>query len=112
MNQTIYLALVIILILITGYLITNLLSEKYTNPSIQPRPFVKLFEHFNQHGLVFEFAPILETPAAMYFRDIIKAEIKSIDLNIPLKNDDLDDIRTIKIWSMYDGNNIASSVSD
>lgn len=107
-----YIALIIVLFILLFIVFTKAIAENYTNPTIQPTPYVKLYESFNGKDMVFEFQPILEDPSALYFRDIVKVNVKSMDLNLPLKGDDLDDIRTIEIWSLYDGSNIASSESD
>lgn len=105
-----YVAVVIILIILLFML--SPAQEHLTNTTIQPIPFVRLYERFNQKNLIFDLTPVLEDPTSMYFKDIVKAEIKSIDLNLPIKNDNLDDVRKIEIWSIYDGNNTASSESD
>jgi|GEM_PF-4681748 len=110
--MNLYGIILILIILLSLLFFLSPSSEHFTNPTIQPEPYVKLYERFNQKNLIFDFQPAVEDPGAQYFKDIIKAEIKSIDLNIPLKNDELDDIRKIELWSLYDGDNTSSSESD
>lgn len=110
MHSLIYVSLIVILILLLIFLFSN--SEKFVNPTIQATPFVRLYERFNQKNLIFDLTPVLQDPTSMYFRDIVKAEIKSMDLNLPLKHDNLDDARKIEIWSVYPGDTTSSSESD
>lgn len=107
----VWLAIIIILIIIL-ILFNYYKQEHYENPNIKPEPFIKLYERYNQKNLIFDFEPLLTSPDYLYLRKIVKANIKSIDLNIPLHNDGFDDTRTIEIWNIYDGNNTASSESD
>lgn len=100
--------LIIILVLLIIYINFN----KKENLEIKPNyPYIKLYENFYQNGLIFDFEPF-DDPSALYIRKIIKANIKSIDLNIIKHNDGLDDTRFIKIWNMDDGSNIASLETD
>lgn len=110
----IYAAIIIILFLLLLWFMINqnMGQECYTNSSIQPDPYVKLYERFNQKNLIFDFQPLLSDPGALHLRKMVKVDVKSIDLNLPLKGDNLDDARTIKIWNIYNGDNTASSESD
>jgi hypothetical protein len=105
----VYLAIVVIIIIL---ILLMSPTENYTNPTIKPEPYIKLYERFNQKNMIFDFEPLLSNPTYMYLKKIVKADVKSIDLNMPLKNDNLDDVRRIQIWNIYDGDNTASSESD
>lgn len=99
---------VILIILLIFYLPIN----EYFGDEIISKPHIKLYENFNQKNMVFNFEPILEDPTALYLRKTVKINVKSIDLNLPEKRDGFDDLRTVEIWNIYDGDNTASSESD
>jgi len=103
-------AIVIFLLLLLIFVLGG--NENFVNPTIQTKPFVKLYEGFNQKDLIFVFQPLLNDPAALYLKYIFKGNVKSVDINIPLSNDNLDNTRKVQIWNIYDGDNMASSESD
>ena len=106
-------AIVLILILLISYIsINSLFSEQFENDTIQENPYIKLYERFNGKNLIFDFEPLLDSPGALHLRKYVRAEIKSIDLNFPLKNDGFDDVRYIKIWNVYGNDVISSSEAD
>lgn len=106
MKKYISVAIIIIILLIFIWIQG---WENFEN--IQPDSYVKLYQDFNQKTEIFEFKPLLNDPDARYFRGIIRGNIRSIDLNLPKKNDGLDQNRFIEIYSMYGGDNISSEVS-
>lgn len=109
MNSFILGAAIILIILIIFYytLGYELLTTGIEN--IQKHPFIKLYQSFNEQNLIFEFKPLLENPAAQVYKEMVRGVIKSVDLNLPKKNDGLDDLRKIELWSVNGGNNISSS---
>ena len=104
----IYITIIVLLLLLLLYLLTR--NEHYEN--VGPSPYIRLYENFNQKDLVFNFDPLLTDPTALYLKKMVKVNVKSVDLNIPLKNDELDPFRKIEIWNVYNGDNTASSESD
>lgn len=106
-----YLVLILIVVLISYFWFFNKL-ELFSETEVLPIPFIRLHESFNLKNLVFDYEPVFDDPTSMYLRTVVKANIKSIDINLPKKNDGLDSIRTVEIWNIYNGDNTASSESD
>lgn len=98
----IYIGIIVLIILILFSTSENFVGSKDTD-------YIKLYEGYNQKKLVFDYVPNF---GRSYLKDIFKINLKSIDLNIPFKNDGLDNVRMVKIWSLYNGENLASSESD
>jgi hypothetical protein len=111
--------IIVILILIILYLLKNK-EHLYEPVDIEVIPtkasskkaYIKLYDQFNKESLIFNFEPLLAAPANNYIRKIVKVNLKSIELNLPKKNDGNDDYRVIEIWSMYPGDTTASMESD
>ena len=111
------LIVVLILLLYSNQSKAENLSDKIKTEPIKlqkttPKPFIKLYEEFNEKGLVFDFEPILEERTSRYLRKVLKVNLKSIDINVPKQNDGADEQRHVEIWSVYAGDNTASTESD
>ena len=107
-----YIAIILILII----LIINFMShmESFTGVfdySISKDPFIHLYEHYDNQGAVFTFDPQTPDPDNNYIRMDFKGTVKSLDINLPLKKDNLNSIRFVKIWAINSGSNIASTES-
>lgn len=72
------------------------------------RPWIRLYEGFYQNKLYLNF----ESKQPLYVRKMFKINLKSVDIFIPLLGDGLDNIRSVKIWSIYPDSLVASSESD
>lgn len=77
--------------------------------------YIRLYEGFEFKNLAWEYQPKMdiEHPPQSYVKQIIKINLKSFDINLLAYGiPRYDQIRRIEIWSVYDGNNTASSESD
>lgn len=105
-----YIGLILILfIVIVYYFIYNENFKGVFDYSIEKDPFIHLYEHYNNEGLVFSFDPQTPEPENNYLRMDFKGTVKSIDINLPMKNDNLDSIRFVKIWAVNPESNLSSS---
>ena len=86
--------------------------EYFNNPVVLDRAFIKLYQNFNNNAMIFDYEPVLDWPTGLYYKQQFRGVVKSIDLNLPKKNDGLDIYRTIELWSVYGGTNISSEESD
>lgn len=110
--------IIIVLILIFFYYVVKydyIYKQEHLEDinTVNSKPFIRLYEGFGYKNLVFNFEPLTQdTPAYLYLRHIYKVNLKSADINVIKRNDGLDDLRFVKIWNIYDGNNTASIESD
>ena len=111
------LCLIIFLVIILIYYMYQTNSEHYTigsnpHPDVQPTPFIKLYDSFQWKGLVFEHFPEMNLPAYKYVNTFYRGTVKSIDLNLPKQDDNLDSVRNIQVWGVNGSDNLASSECD
>lgn len=113
-NYAIVIAVIIVLFLLIFYSKSENSENFYpssSNPEKAPSPYMKFFQNPYGKYLVFHFEPNPNYPEAIYLRDIYKANIRSMDLFLPLQHDGFDSLRSIKIWNIYNGSNTASTES-
>ena len=113
MDPLLLLAIFIVILILLLHRNSENLTDKITLEPISlqkttPKPFIKLYEEFNENGLVFDFQPVLNARTSNFLRKILRVNLKSMDLNLPIQKDCMDDERRIEIWSVYD----SSTVSD
>lgn len=88
-------------------------SELFTTKVPRHRPYIHLYENFNQNNLVFTFDPLLSDPTSLYLKYVFRGVVKSVDINVPLLDDDENNnVREVKIWKVYDSDNLGSLEGD
>ncbi len=110
--------IIVLLILIILYLLPKKETFEPVNIEIIPtktaetKPYIKFYDTYNKKTLIYKFEPIISDRANNYLRKIFKINLKSLELNLPKREDGSDDQRTIEIWSMYPDSNTSSLQSD
>jgi len=74
--------------------------------------YIKLYEKFNFHDMVWEANPRDRTNYNGYVKQMVKINLKSFDINLQAYNNEYDSIRKVELWNVYDGENTASLESD
>lgn len=90
--------------------------DEHKRRKINPDRFsyMKLYEGFDQKDLAFEFAPFIDYTNNVgqgFLREIIKINLKSVDINLPRLGNQYDEIRRIELWAVDDTNENASMES-
>lgn len=117
MGIYIIVALVILLIIV----ILNTTAEQLCSSPILSRnpvdsqPYIKLYEGYNFTNLTYNFAPkhIDYTTTDIirgYLRQILRCNLKSVDINLPRVGGEYDQIRRVEIWAMDQIDNNTASV--
>lgn len=70
--------------------------------------YIRLYEGFGLKKLSYEFYP---DEGGNYIKQILKVNLKSIDINLTELGNKYDEIRRIELWSISGGGNISSSES-
>jgi len=99
-----YVLIIVMMILIA------ISAEQFIDP--KNKAYIRLYSDFNQNNLQFQFTPRDQFYRNRYIRLIVKINLKSLDINMPLLHDGLDDVRVLEIWNMYEGTNVSSLESD
>jgi hypothetical protein len=94
------LAIIIILVLCIVYYLSMKRSEYFTSSD---ETYIRLYEGFGNHNLAYEFYP--DSPEAArigngYIKQLLRVNLKSVDINLPKVGNGLDDIRRVEIWSV------------
>jgi len=100
MSRTI--AIIVICFIIILVFCSQKRSEALEMP--QTTTYIKLYEGYNFQNLAYD----LSLNTGEYMKQILRVNLKSIDIQIPKLNDKYDEIRRVEIWSVSDGDNNAS----
>jgi hypothetical protein len=82
------------------------------------KPYIMLYEGFNFQNLAYSYSPgqidYDDTSTIRgYLRQIIKCNLKSVDINLPKIGNEYDEVRRVELWGVDErDNNIASVESD
>jgi hypothetical protein len=125
MSQVYAVLILAVLILIFLFFSSKGYFEKFSTEGPEDIPdsksYIFLYEGFNQNNLAFKFVPEVNYDLGStskrglengYIKQIIKINLKSIDINLPKLNNKYDEIRHVEIWAIDDESNISSVESD
>ena len=82
------------------------------------KPYIMLYEGFNFQNLAYSYSPgqidYDDTSTIRgYLRQIIKCNLKSVDINLPKMGNQYDEVRRVELWGVDErDNSIASVESD
>jgi hypothetical protein len=107
-------AVIVVLLLIVIVFVVQTRSERLdVGPTTGS--YIKLYESFEFKDLAWEYQPKMDInhPPESYVKQMIKINLKSFDIDLLSYGiAKYDQLRRVEIWSVYDGNNTASSESD
>jgi len=89
-------------------------SQVDVNKQSDDKPYVALYEGYNHKNLAYHFAPHSIDYNSYdinrgYIRQIIKCNLKSLDINLPRIGNAYDTIRRVDIWAVDERDNSTAS---
>lgn len=117
-------AIVLILLLIITFTLLNARNTAAERMCQQPilsrdavdsQPYIKLYEGYNFTNLAYNFAPehidyTVTDIIRGYLRQILRCDLKSVDINLPKVGGEYDQIRRVEIWAVDQIDNNTASV--
>lgn len=91
------LVILICMILLTWYVYGTVTKAEH----LQSGGWVRLYESPAQKSLAFEYTG----PPGSYYKQMLRVNLKSIDVYLPPNGDKSDEIKRVEIWSMGGANN-------
>src|SRR5271165_4343847 len=90
------------------------LKNEFLTPPPAADPYILLYEGYNFKNLAYRFAPgninhNNDNIGRGYIRQILKCDLKSLDINLPKMDSEFDKIRHVEIWAVDQKDNSTAS---